>query len=78
MAYQTAKDVCSLASVVSGKVDAVVLTGAVAYSKMFTEWVTDRVRFVAPVMVLPGEHELKALALGALRVLRGEEQANQF
>lgn len=78
MAYQTAKDVCSLASVVCGKVDAVVLTGAVAYSQMFTGWVTDRVRFVAPVMVLPGEHELKALALGALRVMRGEEQANQF
>ncbi len=78
MGYQSAKELCALGSVGCGQVDAVVLTGAVAYSQMFTHWITERVRFVAPVMVLPGEHELKALALGALRVLRGEEQANLF
>ena len=78
MAYQTAKGICGLASVVKGNVDCIVLTGALAHSKMFLEWVVERIKFVAPVQIVPGEDELEALALGALRVLRGEETAHEF
>jgi len=78
MAYQTAKGVAGLASVVAGNVDVIVLTGALAHSKVLVNWIVERVRFIAPVRVWPGEDELEALALGALRVLRGEEPAHAF
>jgi len=78
MAYQTAKGVAGLASVVRGKVDVIVLTGALAHSKMLMEWVVERIKFLAPVRIWPGEDELEALALGVLRVLRGEEKAHEF
>lgn len=78
MAYQIAKDICRLAAVTSGDVDLVVLTGAVAYSDMITQWIKQRVQFLAEVLVLPGERELRALALGILRVLRGEEESRDY
>ncbi len=78
MAYQTAKAIGELATVVSGAVDVIILTGAIAYSQLFTGWVADRVKFIAPVEIVAGENELEALAYGALRVLRGEEGAREF
>ena len=78
MAYQTAKGIAGLASVVNGKVDVIVLTGALAHSKMVMDWIVERIRFIAPVRIWPGEDELEALASGVLRVLRGEEEAHEF
>lgn len=78
MAYQTAKGIGELATVVNGKVDVIVLTGAIAHSPLFTGWVAERVKFIAPVEIVAGENELEALAFGALRVLRGEEAAREF
>ncbi|MBP2643179.1 MAG: buk2 2 [Firmicutes bacterium] len=78
MAYQVAKAIGELATVVSGQVDVIVLTGAIAYSKLFIGWVVNRVRYIAPVEIVPGENELEALAFGALRVLRGDEKAHEF
>ncbi|SDF25073.1 butyrate kinase [Sporolituus thermophilus] len=78
MAYQVAKEIGAMATVVSGKVDAIVLTGGLAHSKLLTGWISDRVRFIADVLIYPGEDELKALVEGALRVLRGEEEAKIY
>lgn len=78
MAYQTAKGIGELATVVNGAVDVIILTGAIAYSQLFTDWVTERVKFIAPIEIVAGENELEALAYGALRVLRGEESAREF
>lgn len=78
MAYQVAKEIGGIAAVLSGKVDAILLTGGVAYSKRFTDEVTRRVEFIAPVTVFPGEDEMLALAEGGLRVLRGEEKAKAY
>lgn len=78
MAYQVAKGIGELATVVEGDIDAVVITGGIAYSKMMTEWITKRVKFIAPVEIVPGENELEALAFGALRVLKGEEKAHEY
>ncbi len=78
MAYQIAKGIGELATVLKGKVDRIVLTGGIAHSKMITGWVKERVEFIAPVEILPGENELESLCLGALRVLRGEEQAYEY
>ena len=78
MAYQIAKGIGELATVVDGRVDRIVLTGGVAHSTMLTAWIEQRVKFIAPLEILPGENELESLALGALRVLRGEEQAREY
>ena len=78
MAYQTAKGIGELATVVNGNVDVIILTGAVAHSKMMTDWITERVKFIAPVTIVAGENELEALAFGVLRVLKGEETAHEF
>ncbi|MPN09971.1 putative butyrate kinase 2 [bioreactor metagenome] len=78
LAYNIAKNIAKLAPVVDGAVDAVILTGGIAYSKMMTDWVIKRVQFIAPVAVLAGENEMESLSSGALRVLRGEEEAHTF
>lgn len=78
MAYQIAKGIGELATVVKGEVDRIIITGGIAYSKMMTEWIKRRVEFIAPVEIVPGENELEALAFGALRVLKGEENAHVY
>ena len=78
MAYQIAKEIGSMATVVGGRFDAIVLTGGLAYSKRLVQMVRARVEFMGKFMVYPGEDELIALAEGVLRVLHGEEQAKKF
>lgn len=78
MAYQIAKAIGSMAPVVNGKVDRIILTGGIAYSKMFTGWIKEKVAFIAPVEIVPGEREMEALALGGLYVLNGKETAYEF
>ena len=78
MAYQVAKGIGELATVVNGDIDAVILTGGIAFSNMFTSWISERVSFIAQVFIFPGENEMYALAMGTLRVLRGEEIPNTF
>lgn len=78
MAYQVAKEIGAMAAALSGEVDRVVLTGGMAYSARMVSDISARVQFIAPVVVIPGEEELAALAAGALRVLRGEEPAQVY
>lgn len=78
MAYGIAKGIGELATVVDGNVDAVIITGGIAYSKIMTEWIKKKVQFIAPVEIVPGENELEALAFGTLRVLKGEEKAHEY
>lgn len=78
MAYQIAKEIGSCAAVLKGKVDAVILTGGLAYGEMLTKWIKERVAFISEVIIYPGEDEMSALALGGLRVLRGEESAQDY
>lgn len=78
MGYQIAKEIGMMATVLKGKVDAVVLTGGVAYSKYLTDYISEHVSFIAPVMIMPGEDEMKALNEGYLRVAGGEEVAKIY
>lgn len=78
LSYQVAKEIGAMAAVLAGRVDRVVLTGGMAHSGLVTSAIAERVSFVAPVVVLPGEWEMDALALGALRVLQGLEQAKIY
>ena len=78
MAYQVAKEIGAASAVFSGKVDAIILTGGLAYGKGFVKAISDRISWIADVIVQPGENELQALTEGALRVLRGEEEAKNY
>jgi len=72
MIYQVAKSVGAAAVVLYGKVDAILLTGGIAHSDYVTSRLKERVSFLAPVHVYPGEDELEALAVNVLGALRGE------
>jgi len=74
MAYQISKDIGAAATILKGDIDAIILTGGVAYDEEFISWIKERVEFIAPVKVYPGENEMIALVQGVLRVLNGEEQ----
>jgi len=78
MCYQIAKEIGAYSTVLKGHVDGIVLTGGLAYNKLTVELIKERVQFIAPVLVYPGEDEMEALALGALRVLQGEEAAKKY
>lgn len=78
MAYQIAKTIGELATVVFGDVDGIILTGGLAHSDMIVEMVKERTSFLAPFYTVPGEAELSALAEGARRVLNGQEQVQLF
>lgn len=71
MVYQHAKDIGAMAAVLSMDVDAIVLTGGIAHSERVCEAIAGYVKKIAPILVLAGEEEMKSLAMGALRALRG-------
>ena len=78
MSYQIGKEIGAAAAVLKGKVDAILLTGGIAYGKPVTDYIADMVSFIAPVKVYPGEDEMRALAMNGLMVLRGEMQAKEY
>ena len=78
MVYQLSKDIAALSSVMCMEVDAIILTGGMAYSQAFCDAVEARVGKIAPVLRYPGEMEMLSLAQGALRVLHGEEEPGIF
>lgn len=76
--FQVAKDIGSMACVLNGKVDAIIVTGGIAYDKGVVAGLKERAEWIAPFTVYPGEDELLALAQGALRVMNGEEEAMEY
>jgi butyrate kinase len=78
MAYQIAKEIGAMATVVRGGVSAIVLTGGLAGSQRLISLISDRVQFIAPLLVYAADDEMKALALGALRVLQGIEESKEY
>lgn len=78
MAYQVSKEIGQCAAVLKGKVDAIIITGGLAYDKTLIGWIKEHVDFIGNVIVYPGEDEMSALALGGLRVLKGEEDAQTY
>lgn len=78
MIYTIAKSIGAAAIPVCGKVDYIILTGGIAYSEQLITKLKEYISFIAPVVVIPGENELQALAEGAYRVLVGEETAKVY
>ena len=77
-AYQVAKEIGAMAAVLSGDVDAIILTGGLAYQKTHTDMIAGMVRKIAPVIVYPGEDELKALAYNGLLAISGSITVKQY
>jgi len=73
MAYQVSKETGAMAAVLKGKVDAIALTGSLANSEMLVNWIKERIEYIAPIFVIPGENEMIALAESAYRYLNGEK-----
>jgi butyrate kinase len=78
MVWQIVKEIGAMAALLDGRVDAVLVTGGMAHSERLADAIRSRVAWIAPVTVFPGEDELRALAEGVLRVLRGEETVREY
>jgi butyrate kinase len=78
MVYQVGKETGAMAVALKGRVDAVLLTGGMAYSDKLVTLLRGALDWIAPIRVYPGEDELQALAEGVFRVLNGEEQAKRL
>jgi len=78
MAYQVAKEIGAMATVLNGEFRKILLTGGLAASSLLTGWIRDRVGFLGPVEAWPEVGEMRALARGGLRILRGEEVAKEY
>ena len=78
MAYGIAKGIGELSTVLAGKIDYIVITGGLARFKLLVNMITERVSWIAPIEIEPGEDEMEALSLGTLRILKGEEKAREY
>lgn len=78
MLYNVGKEIAAMAAALNGEVDAILLTGGMAYDKQWMEAIENQVKFLAPVHIYPGEDELEALALSGLRVMRGDQEVQEY
>ncbi|OEF98844.1 butyrate kinase [Vulcanibacillus modesticaldus] len=78
MIYQVSKEIGAMSAVLEGDVDGIILTGGLSFSDYIVQEITRKVKYIAPVFVVPGEAELESLALGALRILTNQEEARIY
>jgi butyrate kinase len=78
MVYQIAKEIGAMAVVLEGKIDAILLTGGIAYSETFTADLRSKTEFLAPVYVYPGENEIFSLAYNGNRILQGTAEIQEY
>ncbi|MEI6123931.1 MAG: butyrate kinase [Bacteroidota bacterium] len=72
MSYQISKCIGEMATVLKGEIHGILITGGIAYDENFISWIRERVHFIAPVYVYPGEDEMKSLAMNGMMVLNGQ------
>lgn len=78
MSYQVCKEIGAMAATLKGNIDAILLTGGIAHSKLVTNYIKNQVGFLAPIEIFPGEDEMEALALNGLRALKGEVEISDY
>jgi len=78
MAYQVSKEIGGMSVVLRGKIDAILLTGGVAYDEVFCKWIEEQVNFLGKVVIYPGEDEMKALEEGVYFALKGEMEIKEY
>ena len=76
--YQVGKEIGSMAAVLGGKVDAIILTGGMAYQEHLVDQIKMMIHFIAPVFVYPGEDEIKSLAFNGLLALNGKIEVKTY
>ncbi len=76
--YQVAKEIGALSTVLKGDVNAIILTGGLAYSNMIVDAITERVIHLAPVKIYPGENEMEAMAMNGFMALNNELEVKQY
>ncbi|MCK5729546.1 MAG: butyrate kinase, partial [Draconibacterium sp.] len=76
--YQVSKQIGEMAVVLEGKVDGILLTGGLAFNKSLESYIQNKAGFIASIFTYPGEDELEALAMNALRVARGEVEVKEY
>ncbi|MBA7544795.1 Butyrate kinase 2 [subsurface metagenome] len=78
MCYQIAKEIGAMATVLKGKVEAIILTGGISHNEILVNRIKDRAGWIAPIVVYPGEEETKALAKAVIRVINRAEEVKTF
>ena len=78
MIYQIEKCIGAMATVLHGKVDAILLGGGMAHEKDLVDQITEHCSWIAPVTAYPGEFEMEAMAAGAIRVMSGQEELTKY
>lgn len=78
MSYQIGKEIGAMAAVLKGKVDAIILTGGIAHNPILVSYVKEMVDYIAPVVIYPGEDEMRALAMNVLMVMTGRIKARVY
>lgn len=76
--YQIAKEIGAMATVLKGKIEAIILTGGMSFNEVLVNKIKDRVEWIASVVVYPGQEEMKALAQAVIRVINGEEKVKIY
>lgn len=76
--YQVAKEISAMAAVLKGRVDAIILTGGMAYQDTAVEYISSMVSFISKVVTFPGEDELRALALNGLMAIKGDIAIKEY
>lgn len=78
MGYQTAKEIAAMSAVLKGKVDAIIITGGLAYSKYLTQYIREHISHIAKVHIEPGEDEMSALALNGFLALSKQVEVKSY
>lgn len=78
MAYQVAKEIGAMAVVLEGNIDAIIITGGIAYSKILIDWISEKISFLAQIKVYPGEDEMQALTEGVYYAKTGELEVKDY
>lgn len=78
MAYQVSKEIGAMAVVLSGRIDGILITGGMAHNPGLTDLIIERIKFIAPVFIYPGEDEMRALAHNGSLLLSGKVKAKQY
>jgi butyrate kinase len=77
-AYQIGKEIGAMTTVLRGNLHAIILTGGLASYDRLIDLLHPRIASLGRIVLIPGEDEMSALALGTLRVLRGEETGKEY
>lgn len=78
LGYQVSKYIGAMSAVLEGRVDNILITGGIAHNKTLMDYITKHIQFIAPVVIYPGEDEMRALALNAYHVLRNETEVKKY